>query len=189
MFILFYWKHFLLFHLLKSLFFYLFVFQRLSPFLPHHPWELHSVPPFFLRGWLPIYPFTTHLSYSPPASLTLTCQVSSGLGVSSLTEARQGSPLLHVCQRAIDQPMYGWWLSLYKLWVVHILYFDHVFSPSQLLSGPLHFPINTISLLLFLFKQIYNKTNKKHMRTILSQKTKQKTTKIKVNKQKKKPKQ
>ena len=126
-----------------------------------HCREFYPIPPPFCpRG------VDRPLTHSPSPYLllvspTLRCQVSSELGAFSPTEARQVSPLLHVCQRAEHQPTYCWWLSLCNLWGVQMLYFDHDFPLSQFLSNPLHFPTNTILLLLFLFLSNKNKTNNK----------------------------
>ena len=67
----------------------------LTESLPHHLWEGRCLPGY------------------PP---TLVHQVSAGLGTSSPTKARQGSPLLHVCCRPLSSSymLFDWCLSLWE---------------------------------------------------------------------------
>ena len=68
-----------------------------------------------LRDCFPTHKTHTQHSFPPPPSLGY--QVSTGLGTSSPTETRQGSPLLHVCWRPRTSPsmLFGWWLSRWEL--------------------------------------------------------------------------
>ena len=86
----------ILFFLINQLF-YLFTFQMLPS-----SWSLLEL--FFLSSSSPL-PLRGYLLHP---------------GVSSPTEAKQGSPLLYICGRegeGLDQPLYtfGWWLSLWEL--------------------------------------------------------------------------
>jgi hypothetical protein len=56
---------------------------------------------------------------------TLLHQVFAGLGTSSPTEARHGSPLLHMCRRPLTSlcVLLGWWLSQWELPGVQIRWF------------------------------------------------------------------
>jgi hypothetical protein len=65
-----------------------------------------------------LLPFTSErvcLLHPHPSSLG--DQVFTGLGTSSPTEVRQGSPLLHTCMEPQTNlcVLFGWWLNLWKL--------------------------------------------------------------------------
>jgi hypothetical protein len=85
--------------------FYLLTFQPLPPFLvPLQEFFTLSPFPLHLRGCspTPLTPLTHPPTYSPSHNTLHPCslrdQVSTGLGTSSPTEAKQGSPLLNMCQ-------------------------------------------------------------------------------------------
>lgn len=83
--------------------------QSSSP-LPASPLPLRRCSPTHQHTLSPYHIIT---SEHPPS---LGHQVCTGLPESFPTEARQGSPLLHMCQGppTIPCPLFGWWLSLWE---------------------------------------------------------------------------
>ena len=77
-------------------------------FLPHKVPPLIPPFPLTLRGQPTLWQVSTSFVY----------QVSPGLGELSPTEARQGNPLLYMCQDV--GPACGWWLSLCNLPAVYV---------------------------------------------------------------------
>ena len=68
---------------------------------------------------VPPHPFASEKATPLPGiSPTLVYQVSAGLGISSPTEARQGSCLLHMCPWTSNQPVYALWLVAQSLGVL-----------------------------------------------------------------------
>lgn len=93
----------------------------LTPFLVLPPRVLHSVPHLL---WL--WEGAPHQLHPSPSALShplpLGHQVSTDIGTSFPTEARQGSPLLHMSYRPWISPcmFFGWWLSPWQLLGVHV---------------------------------------------------------------------
>ena len=76
-----------------------------------------SVSPHTVLLSIPSFPLPLRGCFLQPCIPFLGHQVSTGLGTSSPTKARQCSPLLHMCWGPRTSPcmLFGWWLSLWEL--------------------------------------------------------------------------
>jgi hypothetical protein len=74
--------------------------------------------PFASERMLPHLPNPSSLNLLTPYNIPLPWDIrSTGLGTSFPTEAREGSPLLHMCLGQWSSPwmFFGWWLRLWEL--------------------------------------------------------------------------